>query len=111
MSLALALSLRSEAEREGMYVCPSLSLRSEAEREGMYVCPSLSLRSEAEREGMYVCPSLSLSLSPFMRWTRRGHDDDDDDGDDEVVVDARARWWRARASRWCASREARGGDR
>jgi len=53
--------------------------------------------------------SLSLSLSPFMRWTRRVHDDDDDD--DEVVVDARARWWRARASRWCASREARGGDR
>ena len=36
------------------------------------------------------------SLSPFMRWTRRVHDDDDD----EVVdADARARWWRARASR------------
>ena len=92
MSLALALSLRSEAEREAMYVCPSLSLRSEAEREAMYVCPS-------------------LSLSPFMRWTRRVHDDDDDGDEDEVVVDARARWWRARASRWCASREARGGDR
>ena len=51
------------------------------------------------------------SLSPFMRWTRRVHDDDDDEDEDEVVVDARARWWRARASRWCASREARGGDR
>tara|TARA_B100000287_G_scaffold146647_1_gene138389 strand:- start:366 stop:596 length:231 start_codon:yes stop_codon:yes gene_type:complete len=76
----------------------------------MSLALALSLRSEAEREGMYVCPSLSLSLSPFMRWTRRVHDDDDDD-DDEVVVDARVRWWRARASRWCASREARGGDR
>ena len=31
------------------------------------------------------------------RWMRRVNDDDDD-----VVVDAdaRARWWRARASRW-----------
>lgn len=32
------------------------------------------------------------------RWMRRVNDDDDDD---EVVdADARARWWRARASRW-----------
>ena len=75
----------------------------------MSLALALSLRSEAEREAMYVCPSLSLSA--FMRWTRRVHDDDDDGGEDEVVVDARARWWRARASRWCASREARGGDR
>ena len=53
---------------------------------------------------------MSLALS-LLRWTRRVHDDDDDGDEDEVVVDARARWWRARASRWCASREARGGDR
>ena len=76
----------------------------------MYVPLSLYVVKPRERVCMYV--PRSLSLSPFMRWTRRVHDDDDDDdGDDEVVVDARARWWRARASRWCASREARGGDR
>ena len=72
----------------------------------MYVPRSLYVVKPRERLCMYV----PRSLSP-MRWTRRVHDDDDDGDEDEVVVDARARWWRARASRWCASREARGGDR
>ena len=72
----------------------------------MYVPRSLYVVKPRERLCMYVPRSLSL-----RGWTRRVHDDDDDGDEDEVVVDARARWWRARASRWCASREARGGDR
>ena len=48
--------------------------------------------------------SLSLSIT---RWTRRVHDDDDDDGDGEVVRGRAREEDLARASRWCASREAR----